>query len=83
MNAHHTQEYILVISDKKEGLKVLSEKGQRLIVLHARIEGWVPGGALMFRSKTYSATTTATNILDIYRFWAMNYCFHILICLYI
>ena len=33
-----------------------SGKGQRLIVLHAEsAEDWVPGGDLMFRSKTSSA----------------------------
>ena len=56
MNAHHTQEYVWVDSDGKGGWKVPSGKGQMLIVLHAgSAEGWVPGGDLMFRSKTNSA----------------------------
>ena len=35
---------------------MLSGKGQRLIVVHAgSVEGWIDGGALVFRLKTNSA----------------------------
>ena len=55
VNAHHSNEYIWVDNDGKGGWKVPSGKGQRLIVVHAgSAEGWIDGGALVFRSKTNS-----------------------------
>ncbi len=55
VNAHHNDEYIWVDKDGKGGWKVLSGKGQRLIVLHAGgVNGWVEGAYLVFTSKTNS-----------------------------
>ena len=52
VNAHHSNEYIWVDNDGKGGWKVPSGKGRRLIVVHAgSAEGWIDGGALVFRSK--------------------------------
>ena len=53
LNAHHSLTKCWIDNDGTGGLPVKSEKGGRVIILHAGWEhGWIPGACLVFQGKT-------------------------------
>ena len=57
VNVHHNNDYVWIDSDGKDGQKVPSGKGERLIVLHeGGFNGWVEEPDLLFNPRQIQPT---------------------------